>query len=97
MATQISIQEISSTSSHAEHPGNYTTKADALEPIAIIGFALKYPQDATTPQAFWKMLEEKKCAMTAWPKDRINLKAFHNDNDHEENNVGNLTLHFLSD
>lgn len=47
-----------------------------LEPIAVIGFSLEIPQ-ATTPDTFWKMLTEKRCAMTDWPKDRINLDAFY--------------------
>lgn len=70
-----------------------TPDEDGLEPIAIIGFALKYPQDARNPQSFWQMLEEKRCAMTAWPKDRINLEAFHHDDDDRENNVSGST-HF---
>lgn len=50
---------------------------DRLEPIAIIGLSLEFPQDATTPENFWKMLTEKRCAMTDWPKDRVNLDAFY--------------------
>ena len=57
---------------------------DALEPIAVIGFSLRYPQDADSPTTFWSMLESKRCAMTDWPKDRINLDAFyHRDEDRE--------------
>ncbi|KAL9059556.1 MAG: hypothetical protein Q9206_001431, partial [Seirophora lacunosa] len=72
-----------------------TPDEDGLEPIAIIGFALKYPQDARNPQSFWQMLEEKRCAMTAWPKDRINLEAFHHDDDDRENNAFVPGAHFL--
>lgn len=58
---------------------------EPLEPIAVIGFSLRMPQDAVTPQAFWTMLEEKKCAMTDWPKDRINVDAFyHPDHDRRD-------------
>lgn len=58
---------------------------DALEAIAVIGFSFKYPQDADSPASFWSMLEEKRCAMTEWPKDRINLDAFHHrDEDRDE-------------
>lgn len=49
----------------------------ALEPIAIVGFSFKFPQEATSQEAFWSMLMEKKCAMTEWPKDRLNIGAFH--------------------
>jgi acyl transferase domain-containing protein len=47
-----------------------------MEPIAVIGFSLKFPQDAESPVSFWKMLEEKRCALTEWPKDRINLDGY---------------------
>lgn len=48
-----------------------------LEPVAVIGFSLKFPQDATSPEAFWKILMEKRCSMTEWPKERLNLNAFY--------------------
>ena len=46
-------------------------------PIAVVGFSLRFPGDATSPESFWKMLTDKRCAMTEWPKDRINLDAFY--------------------
>lgn len=49
---------------------------DILEPIAIIGYSFKLPQDALTPASFWKMLQEKRCAMTEWPEDRLNIAGF---------------------
>lgn len=56
-----------------------------LEAIAVIGISLKFPQDATSPATLWTVLEEKKCAMTDWPKDRINLDAFyHADSDRRD-------------
>ncbi|KAL9131150.1 MAG: hypothetical protein Q9217_000851 [Psora testacea] len=42
--------------SHDSHPEN-----GALEPIAAIGFSLKFPQDAVSPDAFWQMLKERRC------------------------------------
>ncbi|TVY81162.1 Reducing polyketide synthase FUB1 [Lachnellula suecica] len=43
------------------------------EPIAIIGFAFKYPQEATTVQDFWTMLMDGRCASTEIPADRMNF------------------------
>ena len=58
---------------------------DALEPIAVVGFSLKFPQDADSAPSFWSMLRDKRCAMTEWPKDRINLEAFyHRDESRDE-------------
>lgn len=56
---------------------NKYLQGDKLEPLAIVGFSLKFPQEATTPDAFWKMLTEKRCAVTEWPKDRLNIDAFY--------------------
>ncbi|KAF7953322.1 hypothetical protein EAE96_006533 [Botrytis aclada] len=50
---------------------------DLLEPIAIVGISLKYPQDATSPETFWNLIQEKRCTMTEWPSDRLNIDAFY--------------------
>jgi Beta-ketoacyl synthase, N-terminal domain len=50
---------------------------DGLEPIAVIGMALKFPQDATSPEAFWQMLMEGRSAMTNVPEERFNVDAFY--------------------
>lgn len=58
---------------------------DVLEPIAIISYALEYPQDADSPEGFWKVLTEKRNLMTKWPQDRLNLDAFyHRDGRHDQ-------------
>ncbi|KAK1147595.1 Type I Iterative Polyketide synthase (PKS) [Aspergillus melleus] len=50
--------------------------ADSFEPLAIIGLSCKFPGDADTPESFWRMLQERRCAMTPWPEDRVMLEAF---------------------
>lgn len=58
---------------------------DLLEAIAVVGFSIKFPQDAVSPASFWSMLEERRCAMTTWPEDRINIDAFyHPDSDRRD-------------
>jgi len=54
------------------------------EGIAIIGFSLEFPQDATSSERFWKMMAEKRCAMTEFPPDRLNIDAFY----HPDSNTG---------
>ncbi|KAK4107386.1 putative polyketide synthase [Canariomyces notabilis] len=66
------------------------------DPIAICGFSIKFPQDATSPDAFWKMLIEKRCAMTPFPADRMNLDGFYQ----TRNRVNTVPLkggHFVKD
>ena len=53
------------------------TDEDKLEPIAVVGLALKFPGDATSPEAFWSMMMEKKCASKDYPPDRMNVDAFY--------------------
>ena len=50
-------------------------------PIAIIGYSLRFPQEATSSEAFWRMLVEGRSARTQIPGDRFNADAFyHPDN-----------------
>lgn len=91
MAPQPFVEARTLSSSQVAFDYDNSPQQDVLEPIAIIGFALKYPQDAKTPLSFWKMLEEKKCAQTAWPKDRINLEAFYHADDDVKKNVSSMT------
>ncbi len=66
-----------STGSETINNGHHRLQDEKLESLAIIGFSLKFPQEAVTPEAFWKMLTEKRCAMTEWPKDRMKIDAFY--------------------
>ena len=50
---------------------------DKIEPIAIIGFSLKFPQEATSSSALWQMLVEGRSAFSDFPKDRFNFEAFY--------------------
>ncbi|KAI0378207.1 putative polyketide synthase [Hypomontagnella monticulosa] len=66
------------------------------DPIAICGFSIKFPQDATSPENFWKMLVEKRCAMSKFPLSRLNEKGF----SHKENRLNTFQLqggHFIED
>jgi acyl transferase domain-containing protein len=49
----------------------------SLEPLAIVGLSLRLPQDATTAESFWKMLEQKRCAMTEIPARRMDINAYY--------------------
>ncbi|KAL3259207.1 hypothetical protein ABHI18_005413 [Aspergillus niger] len=48
-----------------------------LEPIAVIGFGLKFPQQASTPAGFWDLLIQGRSARTETPADRFNAEAFY--------------------
>ena len=63
------------------------TDEDKLEPIAVVGLALKFPGDATSPEAFWSMIMEKKCASKDYPPDRMNVDAFYHPDFKKPNKV----------
>ncbi|KAJ0413227.1 hypothetical protein BJY00DRAFT_319996 [Aspergillus carlsbadensis] len=52
------------------------TRLDSLEPIAVIGMALKFPQDATCTEGLWQMLIEGKSTVTEIPMNRMNIDAY---------------------
>ena len=67
------------------------TDKDTKEPIAVIGLSLKFPGDATSPERFWSMMMEKKCASKDYPPDRMNIDAFYHPDANKLNKV-NLAL-----
>lgn len=46
------------------------------DPIALVGFSLKFPQDADSTEGFWQMLSEGKNASTDFPPTKFNIDAF---------------------
>jgi len=45
--------------------------------IAVVGLDLKFPGDATSPEAFFDMLLQRRSAPSEIPKDRYNIDAFY--------------------
>ncbi|USP81656.1 polyketide synthase PKS2 [Curvularia clavata] len=52
------------------------------EPLAIVGLATRFPQDASTTERLWQFLLAKKCAHTPIPEDRIGPGHYHPDPEH---------------
>ena len=48
-----------------------------LEGLAVVGFSLKFPQEANNEESFWKMVVEGRRATTEIPKERMNINAFY--------------------
>lgn len=70
--------------SHTDHYG------DKIMPIAVVGLALRFPQDATSPEKFWQMMVEGRSARAEVPKDRFNIDAFHRAG---ESRTGSVRFH----
>lgn len=69
-------------------------EASRQQPLAVVGFSLKFPQDATSTESFWKMMMEGRCAMTEIPEDRMNLNSFFSADASRRDTVGETS--FLS-
>ncbi|KAK1541152.1 PKSN polyketide synthase for alternapyrone biosynthesis protein [Colletotrichum paranaense] len=50
--------------------------ADALEPIAIIGMACRFPGSVSTPESFWELLNNARKGHGEVPEDRFNAEAW---------------------
>jgi acyl transferase domain-containing protein len=70
---------------------------DLVEPIAIIGFSLKFPQDATSPEAFWDMMAAKRDGMTEFPSERINIDSFYHPDNARRNAFPVRGGHFIEE
>jgi len=77
------------------HPTSSDTKS--FEPIAVVGFGFKFPQDVTDAESLWKLLIERRSTMTEIPKNRWNIDGFYKENGHRPGTVKNRGGHFLSD
>lgn len=45
------------------------------DPVVIIGFSFKFPEEADTSEGLWNMLLEKRCASSEFPADRMNVNG----------------------
>lgn len=63
--------------------GDGVIPCDALEPIAIVGLATRFPQQATTTESLWELLLQARSTWSSIPKERFNSDAFyHPDPEH---------------
>jgi acyl transferase domain-containing protein len=63
--------------------GERAVPPDTLEPIAIVGLATRFPQQATTTESLWELLLQARSTWSSIPKERFNAEAFyHPDPEH---------------
>ena len=49
-----------------------TLERSRREPIAVVGMSCRFPGGADTPEAFWRLLREGRCAVAEVPRSRWN-------------------------
>ncbi|EHA21280.1 hypothetical protein ASPNIDRAFT_118598 [Aspergillus niger ATCC 1015] len=59
--------------------------------------SLKFPEDATSPEAFWKMLVEGRCVSTEFPSNRMNIDAHHDAERGRLHSISCRGAHFLKE
>lgn len=69
----------------------------ALEPLAIVGLSFKFPQDATSPESFWNMIVEGRCASKEFPPDRLNIDSHYNEDTSRLDSLSLRGAHFLTE
>ena len=63
--------------------GNGDIPPDSLEPIAVVGLATRFAQNANTTETLWKLLLKARSTWSAIPRERFNAGAFyHPDPEH---------------
>jgi acyl transferase domain-containing protein len=68
-----------------------------MEPIAVIGFALKMPQEAVDESTLWEILQGRQNLMTDYPENRLNLDAFHKAGVKKTHMLPGRGAHFVKD
>ncbi|KAL8652640.1 MAG: hypothetical protein Q9210_002566 [Variospora velana] len=69
----------------------------AVEPIAVIGLSLTFPQKASSPETFWQMLMEGESALTHIPRDRYDWEGFFNENAEKTGTTNVNKAHFIAE
>ncbi|KAI0107024.1 hypothetical protein GGR51DRAFT_559712 [Nemania sp. FL0031] len=74
-----------------------TADVDPFEPMAIIGFSVRFPQEAVSPEGFWDVLLQGRSVMTEVPPDRFNINGFYHPDPSRHDTINSRGGHFLSE
>ncbi|KAF2822312.1 polyketide synthase-like protein [Ophiobolus disseminans] len=80
-----------------ENKSTYVDQEPPFEPIAVVGFSLKFPQDATSEDSFWDLMLQRRSTLTKVPQDRWNGDAFYKPNGNKTGTMKVKGGHFLKD
>ncbi|RYP80319.1 hypothetical protein DL770_006266 [Monosporascus sp. CRB-9-2] len=58
--------------------------------------SFRFPQGAETSDDLWKLLVERRCATTEFPRDRFNIDAFWHPDHRRQNTINTREGHFLA-
>ena len=52
-------------------------ETEAMEPIAIVGMAMRFPGASHSSEQFWQMLSEGRSAHKKIPKERFDIEGYY--------------------
>ena len=67
---------------------------DVLEPIAVVGLATRFPQEAQTTEALWEVLLQARSTWSPIPKERFNSEAFYHPDPEHGGTVGSTLFSY---
>ncbi|KAL7947193.1 putative polyketide synthase [Trichoderma barbatum] len=71
--------------------------ANSVDDIVIVGLALRFPGDATSPQKLWDVLERKESQWSEFPRDRLNIDGYYHPSNQRLGSLSFRGGHFLKD
>ncbi|KAJ5703226.1 hypothetical protein N7488_010774 [Penicillium malachiteum] len=51
-------------------------KHEEQDAVAVVGYSYRFPEGAVSDEQFWELLMDKRCAMTEFPSDRLNVSRW---------------------
>ncbi|KAI1073697.1 hypothetical protein F5B20DRAFT_586970 [Whalleya microplaca] len=70
-------------------------QTDRLEPLAVVGFSMRFPEEATSPDGLWEILYTGRNVMTEVPLDRFNINGFYHPDPSRPDTINARGGHFL--
>ncbi|KAJ6164002.1 hypothetical protein N7470_002674 [Penicillium chermesinum] len=64
--------------------------------VAVIGYSMRFPGDATSPQKFWEILEDGRSVMTEVPANRFNINGFYHPDGSRNDTINCRGGHFVT-
>lgn len=74
------------------HTTPRTLDNERIEPVAVVGMSFGFPQDATSSDAFWKILMEQRNTATEFPPERLNVDAMYHPDANRRGQVSVIKL-----
>jgi acyl transferase domain-containing protein len=86
-----------SHSTSAGHLDSEKAPSAHVEPLAVIGLACRFPQNATNVESLWQCLLAGRSMATRTPKEKINTEGYYHPDPERGGSIYSDVGHFLAD